>query len=88
LEELATKECSIRVIFQKRSRSATDSTERSIFHNAPFLQRALETVAKVALGLLKDHAPLTEPESSDREQGPAEVGWAVSKSGLFDWLVA
>jgi hypothetical protein len=54
--------------FQKRSRSATESTGWSIFHNAPFLQHPPETLSKVDLGFLKDHTPVHELDFSDQEK--------------------
>jgi hypothetical protein len=45
------------VSFQKRSRSATESTEWSNFQNAPFLHDLPASLAEVDLGFLKHRTP-------------------------------
>jgi hypothetical protein len=59
---------------RKRLRSATESADWSIFHNAPFLKHLRRTLSKVDLTFLKGHTPPTQLDSSGREQDPAPAG--------------
>jgi hypothetical protein len=64
-------------------RSATESTERSIFQNAPFLQDPVSLVSKVDSTFLKDHTPPHELDSSGREQGLVVGRCDLPKRDLF-----